>query len=115
MSETNVLGIAGSLRAGSYNRALLRTAIGLSPEGMKITEFDISGIPLYNADVEAKGDPEEVKALKDAIRQADAVLIATPEYNRGLPGVLKNSIDWASRPPTQSPLIGKPAAIMGAS
>lgn len=110
-----VLGIAGSLRAGSYNRALLRAAQELAPPAMEITTFDLAPIPLYNADVEAKGDPEPVTALKAAIRQADALLIVTPEYNFGVPGVLKNAIDWASRPPRDSVLRGKPAAIMGAT
>jgi len=118
MAENNptlrVLGIAGSLRAGSFNRALLRAAQELAPEGMEIRAFDIAPIPLYNADVEAKGDPEPVAALKTAIREADALLFVTPEYNHGVPGVLKNAIDWASRPPDQ-PFNDKPAAIMGAS
>jgi chromate reductase, NAD(P)H dehydrogenase (quinone) len=110
-----VLGIAGSLRAGSYNRALLRAAQELATAGMEITTFDLAPIPLYNGDVEAKGDPEPVAALKAAIREADALLIVTPEYNFGVPGVLKNAIDWASRPPRGSVLQGKPAAIMGAT
>jgi len=110
-----VLGIAGSLRAGSFNRSLLRAAQELAPAGMTITAFDLAAIPLYNGDVEAQGDPEPVTALKSAIRQADALLIATPEYNFGVPGVLKNAIDWASRPPRDSVLKGKPAAIMGAT
>ncbi|HYX87914.1 MAG TPA: NAD(P)H-dependent oxidoreductase [Gaiellaceae bacterium] len=110
-----VLAIAGSLRAGSYNRALLRAAHDLAPAGMEIEELDLHGLPLYDGDVEAAGDPEPVAALKDAIRASDALLIATPEYNRGVPGVLKNAIDWASRPPLGSPLAGKQVAIMGAS
>jgi chromate reductase, NAD(P)H dehydrogenase (quinone) len=110
-----VLGIAGSLRAESYNKALLRAARRLAPLGMEIEEYDIRGLPFYDGDLEAVGDPTPVTALKDAIREADALLIATPEYNRGVPGVLKNAIDWASRPPFASPLTGKPVAIMGAS
>src|ERR671935_1378478 len=110
-----VLGIAGSLRAGSYNRALLRAARELAPAGMEIAEFDLRKLPFYDGDVEAAGDPEPVSAFKEAIRSADALLIATPEYNRGVPGVLKNAIDWASRPPLGSPLAGKPVALMGAS
>ena len=110
-----VLGIAGSLRVGSFNRALLRAAQELAPEGMEIRAFDIAPIPLYNGDVEARGDPEPVAALKAAIRESDALLVVTPEYNYGVPGVLKNAIDWASRPPDKTPLRGKPAAIMGAS
>lgn len=111
----NVLGFAGSLRAGSLNRALLNAAVEVAPDDMKIRMFDLTDIPLYNGDVEARGDPESVAAFKAAIREADAMLIATPEYNHGVPGVLKNAIDWASRPPANSPLNGKPAAIIGAS
>ena len=110
-----VLGIAGSHRSGSYNRALLHAASEVAPLGMKIEEFDIRELPFYDGDVEAAGDPASVTALKEAIRDADAVLIATPEYNRGVPGVLKNAIDWASRPPLASPLTNKPIAIIGAS
>jgi chromate reductase, NAD(P)H dehydrogenase (quinone) len=110
-----VLGIAGSLRERSHNRALLRAARELLPEGVELVEHDLRDLPFYDGDVEAAGDPESVVALKQAIRDADAVLIATPEYNRGVPGVLKNAVDWASRPPLASPLTGKPVAIMGAS
>jgi len=111
-----VLGIAGSLRAGSYNRALLRAAVELAPDGITIEIFDgLGAIPPYNADVEAQGDPQPVTALKRAIAAADALLIATPEYNYGVPGVLKNAIDWASRRPGKSVLNGKPAALMGAT
>ena len=111
-----VFGIAGSLRAGSFNRSLLRAAVELAPDGMEIGIFERLGeIPPYNEDVEKSGDPEPVAALKKAIREADALLIATPEYNYGVPGVLKNAIDWASRPPRDSVLARKPAAIMGAS
>lgn len=114
-SSLRVLGFAGSLRAGSYNRALLRAAQELVPAGMAITAFDLAPIPLYNADVEAAGDPEPVAAFKLAIAAADALLIVTPEYNYGVPGVLKNALDWASRPPKGTPLANKPAAILGAS
>lgn len=111
-----VCGIAGSLRKGSYNRALLRATQELAPDGMEIRIFDrMAEIPLYNQDVEAEGDPEPVQALKRAIGEADALLIATPEYNHGVPGVLKNAIDWASRPPRSAVLAGKPTAILGAS
>lgn len=110
-----ILGIAGSLRQGSYNRSLLRAARELLPEGVELVEYEIGTLPLYDGDVEAAGDPESVVQLKQAIRDADALLVATPEYNRGVPGVLKNAIDWASRPPLGSPLTGKPIAIMGAS
>jgi chromate reductase, NAD(P)H dehydrogenase (quinone) len=110
-----ILGIAGSLREGSYNRALLRAARELVPAGVELEELDVRSLPFYDGDVEAAGDPEPVVALKEAIRGADALLIATPEYNRGVPGVLKNAIDWASRPALASPLAGKPVAIVGAS
>ncbi len=110
-----VLGIAGSLREGSYNRGLLRAARELAPEGVELEEYDLRGLPFYDGDLEAAGDPGSVTELKDAIRRADALVIATPEYNRGLPGGLKNAIDWASRPPLASPLAGKHVAIMGAS
>jgi chromate reductase, NAD(P)H dehydrogenase (quinone) len=114
-SAVRVLGVAGSLRAASYNRALLRAVQEIAPAGMTIDAFDIAMIPLYNGDVEAKGDPAPVADFKQAIRAADALLIVTPEYNHGVPGVLKNAIDWASRPARESPLAGKPAGIMGAS
>ena len=110
-----ILGIAGSLREGSYNRALLRTAGELLPQGVELVEHEIGTLPFYDGDVEAAGDPETVVRLKQAIREADGLLIATPEYNRGVPGVLKNAVDWASRPPVASPLTGKPVAIVGAS
>ena len=110
-----ILGIAGSLREGSYNRGLVRAARELLPQDVDFVEFDIRSLPFYDGDVEAAGDPEPVVALKDAIREADALLIATPEYNRGVPGGLKNAVDWASRPPLGSPLAGKPVALMGAS
>ncbi len=115
-SQLNVLGIAGSLRKDSFNRALLRAAQELAPDGVRITVFErLREIPPYDADADAKGDPESVTDLKRAIADAGALLIATPEYNYGVPGVLKNAIDWASRPPRTSVLKGKPAAIMGAS
>jgi chromate reductase len=110
-----LLGIAGSLRERSYNRALLRAAAELAPPGVAFEDYDLRGLPIYDADLEAAGDPEPVAELKEAIRRADGLVIATPEYNRGLPGGLKNAIDWASRPALASPLAGKPVAIMGAS
>jgi chromate reductase len=110
-----VLGFAGSLRQASYNRALLRTAQGLAPPDMVLETFDLAAIPLYNGDVEAQGDPDGVAAFKQAIRAADAVLMVTPEYNHGVPGVMKNAVDWASRPPQDAPLGGKPVGIIGAS
>ena len=110
-----ILGIVGSLREGSYNRSLLRAARELLPAGVELVEHDIAALPFYDGDVEAAGDPETVVRFKQAIRDSDALLFATPEYNRGVPGVLTNAIDWASRPPLGSPLTGKPVAIMGAS
>ncbi len=110
-----VIGVAGSLRQGSFNRALLRAAIELAPDDLRIDVHDLRGIPLYDADVEEQGDPEPVTALKRAVREADALLIATPEYQRSLPGVLKNALDWASRPASDPPLGRKPVAVMGAS
>ena len=109
----NVLAICGSLRAGLYNRAALRTAIELRPPGMTIETADISAFPLYNEDVRAQGFPPPVETLRRQIATADALLFVTPEYNYSIPGVLKNAIDWASRPPDQ-PFAGKPVAIMGA-
>ena len=110
-----ILGIPGSLRSASYNRALLRTAHELTPPGADIETFELHEIPPYDGDVEAEGDPAAVVAFKESIKDADALLIASPEYNRGTPGVLKNAIDWASRPPLASPLAGKPVAVMGAT
>ena len=111
----NVAAIAGSLRRGSYNRALLRAAAELAPPSLHIVIHELDAIPLYNGDVEAAGVPASVLQLRDAVRQADGLLIATPEYNHGVPGVLKNTIDWLSRPPGDSSLNGKVAALMGAS
>ncbi len=118
MSDTaatlRVAALVGSLRARSFNRALLRAAIPLAPAGMQFQTFDRLGeIPPYNDDVLEQGVPPSVVALKDLIRGADGLLIVTPEYNYGIPGVLKNAIDWASRPAADTPLADKPAAIMG--
>lgn len=110
-----ILGIAGSLRKGSYNMAALRAAQEMMPEGMNMEIFDLSTIPLYNGDVETVEIPAAVQLFKAKIKQADGLLIATPEYNYSVSGVLKNAIDWASRPPGDTPLPKKPAAIMGAS
>src|SRR6266849_991018 len=109
-----ILAICGSLRTGSYNRAALRTAIELKPPGMTIETADIGSIPLYNEDVRALGFPPPVERLRAQIAAADALLFVTPEYNYSMSGVLKNAIDWASRPPDQ-PFAGKPVAMMGAS
>ncbi len=110
-----VLGIAGSLRRGSFNRGLIRAAAELAPVWIRLIPYDLGEIPLFNADIEADGDPEPVRRFKQAIADADALLIATPEYNHCIPGVLKNAIDWASRPPRRSVLTNRPIAIMGAS
>jgi len=110
-----ILGIAGSLRKSSFNRSLLRAAQQVAPDGVAIDIYDISAIPLFNGDVEATGLPESVQDFVDHIRAADAILIATPEYNHSVPGVLKNAIDWVSRPSSGNPLRHKPLAMMGAS
>jgi chromate reductase len=114
MSDVKILGIPGSLRKGSYNRSLIRVAQQLLPSGTTLETFDLLGIPPFNEDDEDKV-PQKVTDLKAAIRRADAILFATPEYNYSIPGVLKNAIDWASRPYGDSAWMGKPAAIMGAS
>jgi chromate reductase len=115
VTKLTFLGIAGSLRRASINRGLIRAAIEFAPEGTRVISFDLDDIPLFNADIEEDGDPTAVAELKRAIAAADALLIATPEYNHCVPGVLKNAVDWASRPARRSVLTGKPVAIMGAS
>jgi NAD(P)H-dependent FMN reductase len=113
-----IIGIAGSLRRASFNAALLRAAAGLAPEGTRIDIASIREIPLYDYDVESEqGIPRVVADLKDRIAAADGVLLATPEYNNSIPGVLKNAIDWLSRPVKDIPRIfgGKPVALMGAT
>jgi chromate reductase len=111
-----VLAISGSLRRGSLNAALLRTAAERLPAGAELVLFERLGEILpFSEDAELGAAPAAVRALRDAIRGADAVLIATPEYNHSLPGQLKNALDWASRPAGQSALNGKPAAAIGAS
>lgn len=114
LQPIRVLGISGSLRKASLNTAALRAAQELLPEGMRLEIFDLAPIPMYNPDVEAEGFPEPVQEFRARLAAADALLFATPEYNFSLPGVLKNAIDWASRPP-DSPLNDKPIALMGAS
>jgi len=109
-----ILGIAGSLRKDSYNRAALRAAQQLTPEGARIEIFDITGLPGFSQDDE-KEPPAKVVELKQQIRKADAILFVTPEYNYSVPGVLKNAIDWASRPYGDNAWNGKPVAVMGAS
>jgi chromate reductase len=117
MTQLQILGFAGSLRRGSYNRALLRAAEELLPQAMALESFDLSPIPLYNDDVRRQGFPEPVRRFRERITAADALLIATPEYNFSVPGVLKNAIDWASRPDEDGylPLNLKPIALMGAT
>ena len=112
--QIRILGIAGSLRRDSYNRAALRAAAELVPEGVTIDIFELDGIPGFNQD-EEQNPPAKVVELKKRVREADAILFVTPEYNYSVPGVLKNAIDWASRPYGDSAWNGKPAAIMGAS
>ena len=109
-----ILGFAGSLRKDSYNKALLRAAMKLIPKSTKLEIFDLEGIPPFNQDLENRM-PEKVKEFKAKIKAANAILIATPEHNYSIPGVLKNAIDWASRPPGDNSFEGKPVAIMSAS
>ena len=112
----HVFAVAGSLRKESWNKKLLRAAVELVPPGMMIHQFDgLGDLPPYNADLDTEPRPEPVRALKQMLAACDGLLIATPEYNYGIPGVLKNAIDWASRPPATSPLLGKVALLMGAS
>ena len=109
-----ILGFAGSLRKNSYNRLALKAAQGLTPEGAALDIYDLAPIPLYNDDIREKGYPAEVQDFRDRIAAADALVMVTPEYNYSISGVLKNAIDWASRPPGP-PLGRKPCAIMGAT
>ncbi len=115
MSEQSfrILGLAASLRRASLNGGLLRAAREMSPEDVVYDGFDLGRMPFFNADVEAEGDPAPVAELKQKIQSADAVLIASPEYDYAVPGVLVTSLDWALRPPT--PLRHKPVGIIGAS
>lgn len=112
--KLKILGFAGSLRVGSYNKALLRAATNLLPENATVEIFDLDGIPPFNQDLEMNM-PEKVIEFKSKIRESDAILIATPEYNYSVPGVLKNAIDFASRPYGDNPFDDKPVAIMSAS
>ena len=112
--KVKILGIAGSLRKGSFNQSALRAAADLVPDGAEIEIYDIDGFPGYNQDLDSD-PPAKVPEFKQKIREADAILICSPEYNYSVPGVLKNAIDWASRPYGDSAWDGKPAAIMGAS
>jgi NAD(P)H-dependent FMN reductase len=113
-----ILGIAGSLRRGSYNAALLRAAVELAPAGLTVEVASIREFPLYDADLEGEqGLPEAVRAVKERTCVADGLLLVTPEYNNSIPGVFKNAIDWLSRPPKDIPRVfgGRPVALMGAT
>jgi NAD(P)H-dependent FMN reductase len=114
---SQIIGISGSLRRGSFNTSLLRAAVELMPAGNELKIESIDGVPLYNGDVEAEGIPKRVAELKKAITEADGLLLSTPEYNNSIPGALKNTIDWISRPASDIKGIfgGKPVALMGAS
>ena len=111
----NVVAIPGSLKRASINRALLCAAAELAPEGLAIRVHGLEEIPLFNEDVEAQGMPAGVQVLRRAAAEADALLIATPEYNHSVPGVLKNAVDWMSRPPKPHPFDGKPVGVLGAT
>lgn len=110
-----IVGIVGSLREGSYNRGLMNAFVAQAPEGAVITVAEIGDLPLYNQDLEQSAFPEAAQALKKQIEEADAIIIATPEYNRSVPGALKNAIDWASRPYGENSFDGKPVLVVGAS
>ena len=112
--KVHILGFAGSLRKQSYNKAILTAAVETVPDDASLEVFDLEGIPPFNQDIELQ-PPDKVKEFKAKIRAADAILIATPEYNYSIPGVLKNAIDWASRPYGDNAFEGKPVAVMGAS
>ncbi len=114
VDTVNILAIVGSLRRESFNRKVMVAAQRLAPEGINITIGDISDVPIYNDDVYQQGFPQSVSRLREAVLSSDAVLIATPEYNHSVPGVLKNALDWISRPPDQ-PFKTKPVGIIGAS
>jgi len=116
MTDTlKIAAISGSLRDSSYNTSSLKAAAELAPEGVELDIITLHDLPLYNADVEAEGFPEAIQKLQKRIRAADGVLFATPEYNYSMTGVLKNAIDWLSRPHGDAPLAGKPAAMIGAT
>ena len=111
-----ILAISGSLRAGSFNTQLLRALPAIAPDGMEFEFFDgMADIPLYNQDLDVEPPPPAVAKLRDAIRAADGIVLATPEYLHALPGVVKNALDWASRPPTDPALTGKGVVVLVAT
>ena len=114
-SSIRLIGISGSLRRDSYCTAILRTLRDQLPEQVTLDIFELTRIPLYNQDDEAENFPSSVQTFKDAVARCDGVVIASPEYNYGMPGVLKNALDWASRPMNNSPFAGKPTLVMTAS
>ncbi len=114
MNEVNFIGIAGSLRKGSFNRSLLQTAQSLFPKEVNIDILDIGNLPHFNEDLE-EDFPEEAQRLKQRIENTDGIIVATPEYNRSVPGVLKNAIDWTSRPYGENLWVGKPVYVIGAT
>ncbi|MFG6469260.1 NADPH-dependent FMN reductase [Roseateles sp. BYS87W] len=113
----HLIALSGALRQGSYNTALLRAAAALAPQGVTVEVRTLHGIPLYDGDLEAQGMPEAVTTLREAIHAADGLLMATPEYNNSMPGVLKNGLDWLSRPSGEGAKLfgGKPTAVLGAT
>lgn len=113
----HIIALSGALRRASYNTALLKAAVPMAPEGVTLDLRTLHGIPLYDGDVEAQGIPEAVTTLREAIRAADGLLISTPEYNNAIPGVLKNGLDWLSRPSGEGAKLfgGKPSALIGAT
>lgn len=115
MTQRMLLGISGSLRTRSLNTAMLRAAAELLPDDTRMTIGEIADIPAYNGDLDVDGGPEPVRRLRAEVAAADGLLIASPEYNHGVPGVLKNAIDWVSRPGYASVFVGKPVLLMGAS
>ena len=113
--ELRCAGYAGSLRVGSTNRSLLHAVVAASPAWFEITEIDITGIPLYNADLDVDAGPDAVSLLREAVAASDALLIVSPEYNHSIPAVTKNVVDWLSRPYSVGPIWGKPCGLVAAS
>lgn len=113
--EIHIAAVVGSLRHNSVNSAVLRAAVANLPAGIRLEPFDLAEVPLYNGDIEDIGDPAAVVALKQAVANADGLLIVTPEYNRSVPAVTKNAVDWLSRPPRRSVLADKPVGIIAAT